>query len=55
MAWTEWEQLKSEVQQRQQSSTHMQLNHVDPGSPVNDQGELKVSQKDLAKVRQRRI
>ncbi|CAM5235038.1 hypothetical protein SALBM311S_09559 [Streptomyces alboniger] len=50
MAWDEWEQLKSEAQQRQQSSTRMQLNQVDPGTLVNDQGDLKVSQHDLAKV-----
>lgn len=50
MAWDEWEQLKSEAQQRQQSSTHMQINHVDPGVPVNDQGDLDVSHGDLAKV-----
>ncbi|MER5436526.1 hypothetical protein [Streptomyces sp. NPDC002588] len=51
MAWDEWEQLKSEAQQRQQSSTHMQLNQVDPpGPPVNDQGDLRASQSDLARV-----
>lgn len=50
MAWDEWEQLKSAAEQRQ-SSPHMQLNHVDPpGPPVNDQGDLKASQSDLAKV-----
>ncbi|MET7852198.1 hypothetical protein ABZT48_29010 [Streptomyces avermitilis] len=51
MGWDEWEQLKSEAQQRQQSTTHMQLNQlpVDPGGG-STQGDLKVSQKDLAAV-----
>ncbi|BAC70248.1 hypothetical protein AQJ43_35150 [Streptomyces avermitilis] len=51
MAWDEWEQLKSEAQQRQQGTTHMQLNQlpVDPGGG-STQGDLKVSQKDLAAI-----
>ncbi|MGW7045941.1 hypothetical protein ACWGDT_25275 [Streptomyces avermitilis] len=51
MAWDEWEQLKSEAQARQQSATHMQLNQL-PADPGGDstQGDLRVSQKDLASV-----
>ncbi|MFF1453453.1 hypothetical protein ACFVYF_35750 [Streptomyces sp. NPDC058274] len=50
MAWDEWEQLKGEALERQQSSTHMRLNQIpsDPGG--NSQGDLRVSQSDLAAI-----
>lgn len=52
MAWDEWEQLKGEAQRRQQGSTHTQLNQLaDPGGGgSNPQGDLRVSQSDLAAV-----
>ncbi|XUL91505.1 hypothetical protein ACQ86D_36925 [Streptomyces galilaeus] len=51
MGWDEWEQLKGDALARQQSSTHMQLNSIpaDPGGG-NPQGDLRVSQSDLAAV-----
>lgn len=50
MAWDEWEQLKAEAAQKQ--STHMQLNQLpaDGGSSAPPQGDLQVSQKDLAAI-----
>ncbi|GAA2291212.1 hypothetical protein GCM10010234_35400 [Streptomyces hawaiiensis] len=53
MAWDEWEQLKGEALRRQQGSTHMQLNQLAPepsGGGGNQQGDLRVNQKDLASV-----
>ncbi|MGW3101940.1 hypothetical protein [Streptomyces sp. NPDC001100] len=51
MGWDEWEQLKGDALARQQSSTRMQLNSIpaDPGGG-NPQGDLRVSQSDLAAV-----
>lgn len=51
MGWDEWEQLKGDALARQQSSAHMQLNSIpaDPGGG-NQQGDLRVSQSDLAAV-----
>ena len=56
MAWDEWERLKSQA--AQDGSTRMQLNQLDPGDggrPAPDPGQygdLKVTQKDLAKIGQ---
>jgi len=51
VGWDEWEQLKGDALARQQSSAHMQLNSIpaDPGGG-NQQGDLRVSQSDLAAV-----
>ncbi len=50
MAWDEWEQLKAAAAQKQ--STRMELNHLAPegDSGPPPQGDLQVSQKDLAAV-----
>ena len=53
MAWDEWEQLKTQAAQHH--STNMELNQLpaDPGggtSGDSPQGDLRVSQKDLAAV-----
>ena len=53
MAWDEWEQLKTQAAERH--SAKMELNQVpaDPGgsgSGDSPQGDLRVSQKDLAAV-----
>ncbi|MEV5429534.1 hypothetical protein [Streptomyces sp. NPDC052701] len=56
MAWDEWEQLKAEALQRQQGSTHMQLNQLDGGagsggpSLPGKYGDLKVSNDGLTKI-----
>lgn len=56
MAWDEWEQLKADALQRQQSSPRMQLNQADggggfgsPGRP-GSYGDLKVSNDGLTKI-----
>ena len=54
MAWDEWEQLKSQVAERQ--SPQMQLNQLDPGGgggytpDPSEYGDLKVSQSDLSHI-----
>jgi hypothetical protein len=50
MGWDEWEQLKGEALARQQDTTHMRLNSIpaDPGG--NPQGDLRVSQSELAAI-----
>ncbi|MGW2745705.1 hypothetical protein [Streptomyces sp. NPDC001450] len=53
MAWDEWEQLKTQAAERH--STKMELNSIpaDPGGSASGdspQGDLRVSQKDLAAV-----
>ncbi|MFD4559933.1 hypothetical protein ACFWP5_37415 [Streptomyces sp. NPDC058469] len=53
MGWDEWEQLKGEALARQQGTTHMRLNSIpaDPGGGGgNPQGDLRVSQSDLAAI-----
>ncbi|WP_255955541.1 hypothetical protein [Streptomyces odontomachi] len=50
MAWDEWEQLKADAAGKQ--SAHMELNQLpsEPGAGPPPQGDLEVSQKDLAAV-----
>ncbi|MEU7280687.1 hypothetical protein AB0A69_18145 [Streptomyces sp. NPDC045431] len=48
MAWDEWEQLKADANGR--SSSRMQLNEAPSGKGGAGQGDLTVSQKDLAAV-----
>ncbi|MEU9989377.1 hypothetical protein AB0E10_21795 [Streptomyces sp. NPDC048045] len=55
MAWDEWEQLKAQAAEGK--STHMQLNHVDPGGGTygpyvtpSKTGDLKVGHGDLVKI-----
>ncbi|MFI6934429.1 hypothetical protein [Streptomyces sp. NPDC050287] len=50
MAWDEWEQLKGEALERQQSSAHMQLNQLPTDQGGGQQGDLRVNQSDLAAV-----
>ncbi|WP_318214676.1 hypothetical protein [Streptomyces sp. SCL15-6] len=52
MAWNEWEQLKADALQRQQSSAHMQLNQVDGGAPSrpSSYGDLAVPNDGLTKI-----
>ncbi|MET7869288.1 hypothetical protein [Streptomyces cyaneofuscatus] len=52
MAWDEWEQLKTQAAEEQ--SARMRLNQLAPepggGGGGNQQGDLKVNQKDLAAI-----
>ncbi|MFD4261536.1 hypothetical protein ACFWR9_28905 [Streptomyces sp. NPDC058534] len=53
MAWDEWEQLKADAAQRQQGSTHMQLNQMGGGGPTSrpdTYGGLEVKNDALTKV-----
>ncbi|MES9511593.1 hypothetical protein ABWJ92_35215 [Streptomyces sp. NPDC000609] len=48
MAWSEWEQLKADAANR--NNTQMQLNKAGPAGSGREQGDLKVDQQDLAAV-----
>ncbi|MFF2697629.1 hypothetical protein ACFVUQ_04580 [Streptomyces cyaneofuscatus] len=50
MAWDEWEKLKAQA--AEEESTRMRLNQLapEPGGGGNQQGDLKVNQRDLAAI-----
>ncbi|MFB7089987.1 hypothetical protein [Streptomyces sp. NPDC056296] len=54
MAWDEWEQLKADAMERQQGSTHMQLNQLGGGGPTSappsHYGDLEVKNDALTRV-----
>lgn len=50
MGWDEWEQLKGEALARRQNSTHMQLNSIPADPGPTSQGDLVVTEGDLAAI-----